>query len=387
MSEDKFLPAFEGHQAVIDTRAELATTGSDFTEWQGKVSHENDKLHPRRLQLEVSEVIEETATCKTLRLKPAEGGYLPPFQAGQYINIFASCDGTDTARPYAISSAPSVRDHYDLTVRKLPGGYIANFLVDTVKPGMRFESSGPMGTFHHNPLFHGNDLVFLAGGSGVAPAMSMIEEFIAQESSVKFHLIYGSRLISDIIFKDRLTDLAVQHDFFTVTEVISEPEEGYRGKTGFMSAELMLDILGDIEGKTFYVCGPSVMYEFCLKELVKMGVPHKNTHVEANGAPKFPDRLEGWPNDISLNDEVTVTVQGQRSFIAKVGEPLLNSLERNGFEAENACRSGECSLCRVKVVSGKVFNPPEAKLRSSDRQYGWCHSCVAFPLEDIEILL
>jgi len=88
-----------------------------------------------------------------------------------------------------------------------------------------------------------------------------------------------------------------------------------------------------------------------------------------------------------MDDEVTVTVKGKGSFKAKVGEPLLNSLERNGYSAENACRSGECSLCRVKLLSGEVFNPPEAHLRTSDRQFGWIHSCVAFPTEDVEIIL
>ena len=83
--------------------------------------------------------------------------------------------------------------------------------------------------------------------------------------------------------------------------------------------------------------------------------------------------------------EVTVTIKGKGSFKARVDEPLLNSMERNGYTTENACRSGECSLCRVKVVKGSVFNPPEAHLRKTDEQYGWTHSCVAFPTEDIEI--
>ncbi len=91
--------------------------------------------------------------------------------------------------------------------------------------------------------------------------------------------------------------------------------------------------------------------------------------------------------DISPAKEVNVTIKGKGSFKARVDEPLLNSMERNGYSAENACRSGECSLCRVKVVKGNVFNPSEARLRGTDAQYGWCHSCVAFPTEDIEILV
>ena len=57
-----------------------------------------------------------------------------------------------------------------------------------------------------------------------------------------------------------------------------------------------------------------------------------------------------------------------------------------GYTVENACRSGECSLCRVKILQGKVFNPPEAMLRKSDKDFAWVHACVAFPTTDIEIL-
>jgi len=52
-----------------------------------------------------------------------------------------------------------------------------------------------------------------------------------------------------------------------------------------------------------------------------------------------------------------------------------------------ACRSGECSYCRVKLKSGKVFHAPGTKLRKSDLQFGYIHPCMAYPLEDLEILL
>lgn len=82
-----------------------------------------------------------------------------------------------------------------------------------------------------------------------------------------------------------------------------------------------------------------------------------------------------------------MTVRGRGSFRTHAGEPLLNALERNGFQVENACRSGECSLCRIKILSGEVFNPPQSRLRSSDRAFGWTHACVAYPAGDIEILI
>jgi len=63
------------------------------------------------------------------------------------------------------------------------------------------------------------------------------------------------------------------------------------------------------------------------------------------------------------------------------------SLERSGITIPALCRSGECSLCRTKLLSGKVFQPNGVKLRKSDRRFGYIHPCMAYPLEDIEIML
>ena len=65
----------------------------------------------------------------------------------------------------------------------------------------------------------------------------------------------------------------------------------------------------------------------------------------------------------------------------------MNSLERAGIVITASCRSGECSLCRTKLVSGKVFQPRGVKLRKSDRTFGYIHTCMAYPLEDLEIII
>ena len=387
MSREELLGVIEGYDESLKDIAKAASEGTDYTGQRFVVKHKIAALHPKRLNLKVVEVITETDSTKTFRLRSTERK-LPPFLAGQYINLFVEIDGVQTARPYAISSSPSDRDHYDVTIKRITNGYVSDYFLDNLEVDMVLESTGPMGTFYHNPIFHGDDLIFLAGGSGVAPAMSMIDDIMDNDGPRRFHLVYGSRFEDDIIFRDELAALEKANDFLTITHVLSEPKSEYAGRTGFIDVALIKDLFGDhLDGKMFYVCGPSAMYDFCLPELEKAGVAKNRIKVEANGPPKFPQKLEGWPSGVAAEDEVTVTVKGAGSFTAKAGEPLLNSLERNGYGAENACRSGECSLCRVKILSGEVFNPPEAHLRVSDRKFGWCHSCVAFPTSDVEILL
>lgn len=394
-NSNELLKNIVGYWDGVERKQAREQVGTDFSEQKGKTASDIAKLHPKRLQLTVSEIFQDTPSTKTFRLVQSKQSLvnkpLPPFQAGQYINLYTTIDGVETARPYAISSCPTHREYYDLTVKIVEGGFVTNYLLgDEVKVGQEFSSTSPMGTFYHNPIFHGDDLVFLAGGSGGAPARSMIESLMSKNANrglnINFHLVYGNSYENDVIFQDTFRELADKHDNFQLSEVISRPTEGYEGLTGHLSKELITKLTGDASSKTFYICGPTPFNDYCVEQLKALGVEDKRMRIECNGPPKKPSGLDGWPEVVSEVDEVTVTVKGRGQFVAQAGEPLLNSLERNGYTVENACRSGECSLCRVKVLSGEVFNPPESLLRKSDKEFGWVHSCVAFPTTDIEIL-
>ena len=149
----------------------------------------------------------------------------------------------------------------------------------------------------------------------------------------------------------------------------------------------MKKILGDVTGKTFYLCGPDAMYAFCLKELEKLGIPRRKIRTEVYGPPKDVTSQPGWPAKVKPADVFTVKIKGGKTIPAKASEPLMISLERNGVVIPALCRSGECSLCRTKLLSGRVFQPEGVRLRKSDRLFGYIHPCMAYPLTDLEILL
>jgi ferredoxin-NADP reductase len=342
------------------------------------------RYHPSRLSLTLERVVEETPTTRTLRFTPRTG-YLPPFQAGQYVNLFVEIGGVRTSRPYTISSGPRERRHYELTVKRVEEGFVSDYLLDHASAGQTYESTGPMGNFFYNPLYHGDDLVFLAGGSGITPAYSMIQDMADRRVNRRFHLVYGSRSEDDIIFEAPLQKLEAELPGLRVTHVLSEPSPAYDGRRGFITAELLRDLLGEIEGKMFYVCGPPAMYDFCVPELEKLGIPRRRIRLEAYGPPAAPHQLPGWPADVGLDSRFRVKLPDGREIQAPAGEPLLNTLERNGAFSEAACRSGECSLCRLKLVAGRVLQPEEARVRRSDRRHGFIHSCVSYPLSDLEI--
>ena len=323
MSNIQVLNAVTGYQDIIQAKNALEQSGTDFSEYTGQIANIMQTLHPKRLDLVVVEIIQETVTTKTIRFASKHKNPLPAFQAGQYINLFMTIQGTYTARPYAIASSPSENQYYDLTIKKAEGGFVSRYLVDQVVIGQEFQSSGPMGNFHHNPLFHGNDLVFLAGGSGSVPARSMLLNILDQNLQQRFHLIYLNSFENDVIYAEELRELARQYDHFTLTEIITRPTAQYQGETGRLSKERLTSLLGtSLENKMFYICGPTPFNQSCQQLLADLAVPAKRIRVEANGAPKTPHQQQHWPTEICLTQEVTVTVKGKGQFKTTVGEPL-----------------------------------------------------------------
>lgn len=376
----------EGYDDIVTEIGVTRRYGTDYTAQQGKVARIIDSLHPKVLRLKVSEIIQATPSTKVLRLVAREG-YLPPFQAGQYINLSMECGGVRTSRPYSIASPPTQAGYYEIAVRAVPDGFVSDYLLNMVKVGDTFDSSGPAGNFYYNPLFHGNDLVFLAGGSGITPFMSMLREVTDRGLDRRIHLIYGSRTPEDVIFHDELTERAVRHANFTYTMVISDLAPGYRGLTGFISSKLIQGIIANIPAHMFYICGPEAMYTYCLGELAQLGVPGRRLRTEVFGPPKDVTAQPGWPAGVKADTRFKVVLKGKGTVDACAGEPLMVSLERAGIILPALCRSGECSLCRTKLLSGRVFQPQGVKLRKSDRQCGYIHPCLAYPIEDIEIQL
>jgi ferredoxin len=105
------------------------------------------------------------------------------------------------------------------------------------------------------------------------------------------------------------------------------------------------------------------------------------------GAPKNIVSHPGWPENVKAGDVFKVAIKGRKTISAPASEPLMISLERAGVAIPALCRSGECSLCRTKLLSGKVYQPNGVKLRKSDRTFGYIHPCMAYPITDIEIML
>ena len=377
---------FDGYKEIVDEIGFSFKAGRERSFDRQLADQYLGRLHPPELTLRVVDVIEETPSTKTLRLAPLKG-QLPPFLAGQYIPLYAEVKGIRTCRPYSISSSPKQTGYYDITVRRIPGGLVSNYLLERIKAGDLLDSAGPQGHFYHNPLYHDRHMVCIAGGSGITPFMSMIREIVECGLDRDVTLLYGNRHLDDVIFHKELDTLSRRFGNITYIPVIEKPAKTYQGACGFINAALIGEALGDMQDKTFFLCGPQGMYDFCLPELESLGIAKRSIRKEMYGPPVNVCDSPGWPSQIDPEDAFQVTVQDGETISARAGTPLLDSLEQQGIVPPSICRSGECSMCRVKVLSGKVFQPAGTPVRKSDTRFGYVHACVSFPLEDLEIML
>lgn len=356
--------------------------GRDFATERDRVRRTVEALHPDRMRLRVTEVIRETVSARTLRMARVDGP-LPPFRAGQYVNLFLEIAGVRTSRPYSISSVPGA-DHLDLTVRHQVGGFVSPWLVAAVRPGDEFESTGPTGTFVVEPLIDEDSLVFLAGGSGITPFASMIREAVESGWPRRIQLLYGCRGPSDVIFGAELRALARGNSRFDLAVVMSDPPPSFKGRRGLLDAARIGREVGEPSGRTYFMCGPNPMIDLCREALEELGVPEFKVRRELYGPPDDVTRSPGWPEGLQAATTFAVRVN-ERVIRAAAGEPLLASLEREGVVVPAVCRSGECSACRTRLLSGDVFVPPNTGVRESDMAHGYIHPCVTYPLSDLAI--
>lgn len=355
-----------------------------------KISCENvaaasERLHSKSLSLLVSSISDTGKNAKVIRFV-SENGYLPPFEAGQYINIFTEIDGVRTSRPYSISSSPKQRAYYEVTVARIKDGFVSDFFLDDVKVGDRFEANGPAGVFRFQPVFHSRKSLFLAGGSGITPFLSMTREIVDAALNRDVVMLYGCRSSKAALYDEELRGYSENYPNFKYHLIVSDEDDSWNGETGFIDRNLIKRLVPDYAERTCYICGPQVMNDFCKKELEDLGLPEKQIRREMFGTRRDIQNEPGWPENLTGNEVFNVKI-GERVIPAKSGESLLTALERSGVRMNVCCRSGECSLCRVKLVDGKVFLSKGVLQRYADEKYGYIHSCKAYPISDLEIII
>jgi len=238
-----------------------------------------------RLTWRVAEVVaavQETPRVRTLGLDVPEW---PGHRAGQHLDVRLTAeDGYQASRSYSIASAPG--EPPAITVEHLDEGEVSPYLVDEVVVGDRFELRGPVGGYFVWGPESGGPLLLVAGGSGIVPLMSMIRHRAAELSSVPARLLYSSRKLEDVIYREELERLAAHDDgldvFLTLTR---EEPEAWTGYTRRVDDALLAEVAWpQAERPLVFVCGPTGFVEAVAGGLVRLGHAPERIRTERFGA-------------------------------------------------------------------------------------------------------
>jgi ferredoxin-NADP reductase len=355
-----------------------------------------ERIHPKTQLLKITDIEEFSYDTKLFRFisaKPNEP--LAPFRAGQYIGLTAEIDGVRTSRPYSLVSSPNQHAYYELAIREKQDGFVSPYILNNAKRGDILEATEPLGNLYYNPLFHGKHLVFIAGGCGITPFISLLRDISEKMLPLTVYLIYGCVSEKDILFRQELEEITSKRSNISVKYVLSEPQAHWMGACGFITSVIIQNEIKSIKDKYFYVVGNRPMYQFIKGEMEQLEIPKHRVYYEAFGVPENITEELGWPAEIDESKKISVRVKYRKrgkiekiQFEAPCIEPLLNSIERQkelALSIDNGCRSGECALCRTKKIKGKVFIPSEVTIREADSKYGFIHPCISYPLTDIEL--
>jgi ferredoxin-NADP reductase len=231
---------------------------------------------------EVAELIDETPRVRSIVLDVADWlGH----RAGQHVDVRLTAeDGYQAQRSYSIASAPE-DPRVTITVELLPDGEVSSYLVEELRVGDLVELRGPIGGYFVWEARMGGPLLLVAGGSGIAPMMSMLRHREASGASVGARLLYSSRSWEDVIYRDELQRLSAGANgpqvFHTLTRSQPAGWEGYaRRVDGTMLAETAWPASSE---PMAFVCGPTPFVESVADSLVLIGYPTNSVKTERFG--------------------------------------------------------------------------------------------------------
>lgn len=344
-------------------------------------------LHPKKQTLKIIKIDEISPDVKSFYFTWSGSQPLAYFRAGQYLTFQLEIDGSIVTRAYSIASSPAsaLKGEYQITVKRVPDGFVSGYILDNWKVGDYVDSFAPEGVFNYEPLRDAKTVMGLAGGSGITPFLSMARAIDDGTESFNLTLLYGARNKDELLFKAELDGIAERNPSFKVVYVLSDAKSKTKGyEKGFISAELIKKYAPENEAYSIFVCGPEAMYNFLHKEIPTLGIERKFVRFELFGVSKSTAKLEGIKKGTY---KMTVINRGEQSeFTCNGEETILCALERAAVRVPVRCRSGECGFCRSKLVSGTVFLPEGTDhRREADMKFGYIHPCCTYPTSDIVI--
>ena len=275
----------------------------------------------------------QTPRSVTLTLEPNHA--FTGFRAGQHINLTVEIDGRRRTRPYSPASAEG-SSYIELTIGRHDGGLVSTYLCDHARPGMVVGLASVGGDFTlpgGPPSTRPRRILFVSGGSGITPVMSMLRTMRNEGSDREVAFIHYARSAQEACYADELAAMSgvrVLHGY---------TRDGQGDLTGYFDADHLAAALPAPDA--VFVCGPQA-----LVDAVRTHYPEALS--ESFVPPVFT------PSSETSGGRIVFTDSGVESI--DDGRPLLEQAEAAGLTPESGCRMGICHSCTRRKTSGVVKN-------------------------------
>lgn len=338
-------------------------------------------------QVKVTEIIKETENAKTFILEPMHGWH-PDYKSGQFLTLLFDTPFGEKRRSYSISSSPEKGEPFSITVKKVENGEFSRRMLDQVKEGDVFATSGINGFFTLPENLETIDQVFfLAAGSGITPCYSILKTLL-HGTDKKVVLIYSNKNERDTIFLKSIQELQEQYPAQFQVRFLNSQHAGIfnRRLSKWLLTILLKQYLKTEKSRVlFYLCGPFEYMQMIRITLLTEGFEADKIRKEQFVSLTLPDKPK--PPDVEKHI-VTIHFNGHH-YILPVQYPktILATAKEKNILLPYSCESGVCGACAATCTKGKVWMSYNGVLMEKEIDKGRVLTCQGFPVGgDVELV-
>jgi ferredoxin-NADP reductase len=325
-------------------------------------------FHPLRIRRVVTETSE--AVSLVLDVPPELAGAFA-YRAGQFLTFRVTIDGRRVLRSYSMSSSPEVDAELQVTVKRVAGGLVSNWIADSLAAGDALESTRPAGVFCLGART--GDLVAYAGGSGITPVFSLLKTAL-ETTDRRVRLLYANRDRESAIFAGELDALSERHPG-RLSIVHHFDVSG-----GFVEADAIRRHVGENTGEVF-ICGPGPFMDLVEQTLHGHGIDPACIHIERfTPGEALPD-AEDSPEPVgTAATQVEIELEGKvQTTVHRPGTTILQTARQMGLTPPSSCEAGDCATCMGRLLEGSVSMRNNNALTEEEVDEGWILTCQAVP--------
>lgn len=313
------------------------------------------------------------------------------YAPGQFITLELEIGGQAVQRCYTLSSTPSRPDTVSITVKRVPGGAVSNWLHDNLEAGARVKVRGPTGAFSCflQPMPERPKYLFLSAGSGITPLMSMARAMHDLVLDADIAFVHSARTPEDIIFARELELMACNRDGLFRLGTVCErrgTQPAWAGFNGFLNLAVLQNVAPDYRERQVFTCGPAPYMAAVRAMLEGAGFDMDAYHEESFSFETLAQDAgsDGLPAAAAQGDGFQVVFSRSGDEVACApGQTILAAAKAAGVRLPISCTQGLCGTCKTRMVSGKVDMQHAGGIRQREIDQGWILPCCSKPLADV----